>query len=643
MNYNELGTEILKLVGGKDNVTGLTHCATRLRFNLSDESKAQTETLKKTPGVLGVAISGGQYQVIIGNDVNHVYKPIVEACGLDKNSASAKPEEKKSIGARLIDTITGIFTPVLPAITAAGMLKAVLSLLKAFGWVSTDGSTYQVITFMADAAFYFLPVLLANSAAKKFNCNQYLAMMLACILLHPNFVTMVAAYNETGEAISLFGIPIYAASYSSSVIPAILAVWFQSIIEPLADKYSPKAIKFFTKPLITILICGAVTLWVLGPVGYIIASWIASGVNLLNTYVSWLVPLLIGGLFPLLVMTGTHYGIIPIGINNRMTTGFDTLIYPANLASNIAQGGAAFAVGLKTKDPQVKEVAMSAGLTAVCGITEPALFGINMRFKTPLIASCIGGAVGGLFMGFLGVKNYGGGSPGLLTLPGYLGGEGFYDIIWASVGAAIAFAVTFGLTFIMFKDAKETAEEKPLNELVDKVDGTPALSPTITVCSPVNGTLVPLETVSDPTFAQGILGKGAAIMPKDGHFVSPIKGEVVMVFDTKHAIGLKSEDGAEILIHIGLDTVNLKGAPFNVKVKSGQKVDVGTPLVDVDLEAIKKAGLDTVTPVLITNGMDLGDIIPIEQGDVHAKDSIIKVLRPMAEMAEASGVQHAAA
>ncbi len=335
MNYQELGTKILNLVGGKENVTGLTHCATRLRFILKDDTKAQTDVLKSTPGVLGVVKNGGQYQVIIGNDVNHVYKPIAEVCDLAGagTGKSQEPEEKKSLGERFIATITGIFTPILPAITAAGMLKAVLAVLTAFKLVSTSSDTYQVINFMADAAFYFLPILLANSAAKKFNCNPYLAMMLGGILLHPNFVNMVAASKESGEAIRLFFVPIYNASYSSSVIPIILSVWFMSLVEPIADKVSPKAIKFFTKPLITILISGAVTLWVLGPIGYIVASWIANGVNLLNTYVSWLVPLVLGGTFPLLVMTGTHYGIIPIGINNRMTTGYDTIVYPAEVAN----------------------------------------------------------------------------------------------------------------------------------------------------------------------------------------------------------------------------------------------------------------------------------------------------------------------
>lgn len=553
MNYQELGSKILTLVGGKENVIGLTHCATRLRFNLKDESKAQTDTLKKTPGVLGVVVSGGQYQIVIGNDVNHVYKPIAEKCNLTQDGGAAKNDgEKKSIGAKLIDTITGIFTPVLPAITAAGMLKAVLSLLVAFKLVDTTASTYQVINFMADAAFYFLPILLANSAAKKFGCNPYLAMMLGGMLLHPNFVNMVTASQESGEAIKLFFIPIYNASYSSSVIPIILTVWFMSLVEPVADRISPKPIKFFTKPLITALIAGAAGLAVLGPVGYIIASWIASGVTMLNTYVSWLVPLILGGVFPLLVMTGTHYGIIPIGINNRMTTGFDTIVYPANLASNIAQGAATFAVAVKTKKNEVRQVASSAGITAVCGITEPALYGINMRFKTPLISACIDGACGGLFMGLFTVKNYGGGSPGLMTLPGYIGGDSLRDLILACIGAAIAFAVAFIISFVLYKD-KDDEETSPVSggapetasaESAETDKGDSASSGTVTnICAPVKGKLVPLSNVNDPTFAEEILGKGAAVLPEDGNFVSPFKGTVQTVFGTRHAIGLVSDTG----------------------------------------------------------------------------------------------------
>lgn len=633
MNYQELGDKILALVGGRENVTGLTHCATRLRFNLKDEEKAQTEALKKTPGVLGVVVSGGQYQIVIGNDVNHVYRPIAEKCSLTQDGGGDRQKgEKKGIGARLIDTITGIFTPVLPAITAAGMLKAVLSLLVAFKLVDTAASTYQVINFMADAAFYFLPVLLANSAAKKFGCNPYLAMMLGGMMLHPNFINMVTASKESGEAIRLFFIPIYNASYSSSVIPIILSVWFMSLVEPLADRISPKPIKFFTKPLLTALVAGAAGLAVLGPVGYVIANWIAAGVTGLNTYVSWLVPMILGGVFPLLVMTGTHYGIIPIGINNRMTTGFDTIVYPANLASNIAQGAAAFAVAVRTRKAEIRQVASSAGITAVCGITEPALYGINMRFKTPLISACIGGAAGGLFMGLFTVKNYGGGSPGLMTLPGYIGGDTLRDLMLACIGAAIAFVITFAVTFVLYRDEKEEARvpaaaETDASEQILPVSEDQAASRNgMTVCAPVKGRLVPLSKVNDPTFAEEILGKGAAIIPEEGNFVSPVKGRVITVFETKHAIGIAADTGAEILLHVGLNTVNLQGRHFEALVKEGDAVEVGTPILKVDLKALREAGYDTITPVLVTNSMDYAEVTAMEEKEVTSGETIIKII-----------------
>lgn len=625
MNYKELANKILELVGGKENVNSLTHCATRLRFNLKDDSKANTEELKKTVGVLGVVLKGGQYQVIIGNDVNHVYKPIAEVCNLNEENNKDENQKKDSLLNRFINVITGIFTPILPAITAAGMLKAVLSLLVIFKVVSDTSTTYQIINFMADSGYYFLPILLANSAAKKFNCNPYLAMMLGGTLLHPNFVNMVTAVKEGGDAITLFGLPVYAATYSSSVIPIILSVLFMSYIEPIADRVSPKAIKFFTKPLMTMLVSGIAAVVVFGPIGYIIASIIASGVSLLDTYASWLVPMIIGGIFPLLVMTGTHYGIIPIGINNRMTIGYDTIIYPGNLASNIAQGAAAFGVAAKTKQKDIREISYSTAITAVCGITEPALYGVNMKYKTALLSACIGGAAGGLFTGIFRVKNYSGGSPGLLTLPSYIGGDGLGNLMYACIGAAIAFVISFVISYILYKDKNEEIANAENKKDEEKTINTK--NNTVVVNAPVDGELIPLSEVNDPTFSNEILGKGAAIIPNNGRYVSPIKGTVKIIFDTKHAIGLESEDGAEVLIHVGLETVNLNGKYFETLVKEGDEVEIGTPILNVDLDGVKKAGYDTVTPVIITNSMGFEDFVPVEKRNVESKSAIITALR----------------
>lgn len=622
MNYENLAKEILKNVGGQENVSNLTHCATRLRFNLKDVSKANTETIKKTKGVMGVVDKGGQYQVIIGNDVNHVYKEIMKIANIEGNSESKEVDDRKTV-AKVIDTITGIFTPILPAITAAGMMKAVLALLTAFKLISTDSQSYQIFNFMADAAFYFLPIFLANSAAKKFKCNPYLAMMLGGILLHPTFVTMVNTAKETGESLAIFGLPITLASYSSSVLPIILGVWFMSYVEPIADKISPKAIKFFTKPLITAVVSGIVILVVIGPIGYIVSDKVGLGIKTLESYASWLVPTLLGGLTPLLVMTGTHYGLIPIGINNRMTMGYDTIIYPGMLASNVSQGGAALAVAIKSKNKEIKQLASSAGITAVCGITEPALYGVNLRFKTPLYASMIGGAAGGLFLGLFRVSNYSGGSPGFLTLPSYIGGESMMNFVYACIGAAISVVVAFVAGLILYKDKVEAIEGENLEEVA--VDKAPLMNK-ITIASPLKGEVVPLTEVKDETFASEMMGKGIAINPTEGKVVSPINGTVQMIFKTKHAIGLKSEDGAEILIHIGMDTVQLDGKHFTAHVKDGDKVKVGDTLVEFDMDAIKKEGYELVTPVIITNTMDYLEIVPKEIKSVNAGEDIITIL-----------------
>lgn len=623
MDYKSLAEMILQNVGGSGNVSGLTHCATRLRFNLKDESKANTDVLKKTKGVMGVVSSGGQYQIIIGSDVASVYRPLSEMCEI-KDSKNDKGE-KKPWYATAIDTLSGIFTPILPALTASGMLKAVLSLLVAFKLVDSGSQSYQVINFMADATFYFLPILLANSAAKKFKCNPYLAMMLGGMLLHPNFVNMVAASKESGEAIRLFMIPIYNAGYSSSVIPIILSVWFMSVVEPVADRISPKAIKFFSKPLITALFTGVVTLSVLGPAGYIISNYLADFLRSMEAY-GWLVSMVLGALFPLLVMTGTHYAIVPVGINNRMTMGYDSLVYPNNLASNIAQGAATLAVAFKSKVEETKQLAYSAGITAVCGITEPALFGINVPKRTPLYSAMAGGAAGGLFVGLTHVKNYSGGSPGLLTLPSYIGGDSLKDLYFAIIGSAIAFAVAFVISYVLYKDPKEeetTTEALPEASLEKKAGSVNAAN----ICAPVTGKAVALKEVSDPTFGEEILGKGIAIIPADGHVVSPINGTVVTVFETLHAIGLKSDDGVEVLIHIGLDTVKLKGKHFTARAKSGDKVTVGTPLVDFDVEKVKEEGYDVITPVIISNTFEYGDVLGVTDQEVKAGDSVIKVVK----------------
>lgn len=618
MDYGVLGKSILENVGGVNNVSFLTHCATRLRFNLKDDNKVNVESLKKTKGVMGVVNKGGQFQVIIGSDVSNVYK-VINELGTFKESTDMKGDKEKGPLVKVFDTIAGIFTPIIPAITGAGMLKCVLALLVSFKLIDTSAQTYYILNFIADAAFYFLPFLLADSAAKKFRCNPYMAMTIAGVLLHPS----LGALKTAGEAVSFLGLPVTLAGYSSSVIPIILGVWFMSFIEPIADKVSPKVVKFFTKPLLTLMITAPVVLIVLGPMGTIMSEFVASGIEYLNTYASWLVPLVVGTFTPLLVMTGMHYGLIPIGINNVATAGVDTVVGPGMLGSNIAQGAAALAVALKTKNKDLKQLATSSGITAVCGITEPAMYGVNIKLKTPLIASMIGGGVAGLYLGITGVGRFVTGSPGLLALPGYIGTDGYTNIINACIGAGIAFVVSFAATFILgFEDPVEEVEEVEKNDNV-KVE---KLVNKIMILSPVDGDIIPLTKIKDETFSSGIMGKGIAIMPKSGKFVSPINGTVQTIFKTKHAIGLLTDDGAEVLIHIGMDTVKLDGEHFISHIKDGDRVKVGDPLVDVDLEAVKAKGFDIITPIIITNTDSYLEIAETEQKEVKSLDDILTII-----------------
>ncbi|MBP3360768.1 MAG: PTS transporter subunit EIIC [Clostridia bacterium] len=462
MDYKALAKTILNNIGGKENIISFTHCATRLRFNLKDESKADKKGLEETRGVMGVVSKGGQFQVIIGSDVPNVYRELNMMGNFDGADREKNENDDRSALSKILDTVAGIFTPIIPAITGAGILKAFMALLVAFGWIDKSTQTYSILTVFSDAAFYFLPFLIAYSAARKLNCNAVMAMSIAGILLHPDFVSMLGGVKESGEALRFMGIPITPATYSSSVIPIILSIWLMSYVEPIADKISPKPVKFFTKPLITLVVTGTIAITVLGPLGTIIGDGIASGISFLNKYASWLVPLIIGGVSPYLVMTGTHYGLIPIGINNIATAGFDTVVGPGMLGSNIAQGGAAFAVALRTKNKIMRQEAYSSGITAVCGITEPALYGVNLKLKKPLIAASIGGAVSGLYLGIMGVGRYTSGSPGLLALPGYIGTEGFTNITNAVIGSAIALVVSFIAALILgFDDPKsdETSDD----------------------------------------------------------------------------------------------------------------------------------------------------------------------------------------
>ena len=615
MSYQDLAKEILSQVGGKENIQQLTHCATRLRFVLNDNAKANTDALKKTKGVVGVAEAGGQYQVIIGSDVQSVYRPLMELTGLKEDANSHAEEPHKSPLQKVLAIISGIFTPILPIITAAGMIKAVLSILVVFKIVTTKDQNYQVLNFIGDAGFYFLPVFLGGTAAKQFKTNTYLGMLMGATLLHPTFTAMVANFKETGAGIELFGIPFSPVGYSSTVIPVILGVWFMSYVERFADKISPKAIKFFSVPLITALITSIVMFSALGPIGSIIGQYLGDFFRWLEEFGPWVVPTVVGIFSPFLVMTGTHYGLVSIGINNRMTLGYDTVVQPGMLASNVAQGGAALAIAFKTKDTDKKALATSAGITAVCGITEPALYGVTLQNRAAMIGTMVAGGIVGFFLGIMNARNFTGGSPGLLTIMAYVGENTFYYLYVAIAGLVMSVVLSFIITYFLYKD-DEAIESTP-EEVI----------PTEALAAPVAGKVVPLSKVEDAIFSSEMLGKGIAILPEENIVKSPVKGEIVTIFDTQHAIGLKTDDDVEVLIHIGIDTVNLKGQYFNALAKVGDRVEVGTPIMEVDFAAVKEAGYDIITPVIVTNTAAFKNVLGTDQEHATSGDLIVTIER----------------
>lgn len=464
MNHKNLAKDILQNIGGQENVISVYNCATRLRIQLKDLSKANESNVKKLKGVMGVQIKSDQFQIIIGPDVGNVCNEILKLGNFKSNNSNNVEKDNKKISvSSIIGIIAGIFTPLLPAITGAGMLKALLVLLTTFKLISPESQTYYFLSFIADSAFYFLPVMLAYTAAQKFRCNQFLAVVIAGVLLHPN----LSALKESGEVVKFLGMNVVIANYSCSVIPIILAVWVQSYIEKIADKISPKPIKAFTKPMLTILVVAPIALIALGPIGTYLGDIVAVGLNAINDKAGWLPPLLMGALSPLIVMTGMHYSLMPVAFAQMTSVGYVTLDLPGMLAANVAQGGAALCVALKTKNKDFKQIAASSGLTAVLGITEPAMYGVNLRLKKPFYAVMIGGACGGLYAGLSSVKAFAFASPGLASLPIFIGGSGMSNLLNAAITCAIAFIVSFIATWVLgFEDL---AEDNVVKEEENKV------------------------------------------------------------------------------------------------------------------------------------------------------------------------------
>lgn len=528
-----LAADIIRHVGGKDNVKSVFHCATRLRFKLKDEQKANPEALKNHDGVITVVQSGGQFQVVIGNNVPYVYQDVVEAGGFQ--TSSNDDTEKTGVFNRLIDVIAGIFTPILGPMAGSGLLKGLLAILVALGLLTQDMGTYIVLNAAADALFYFLPVILGHSAAKKFGGNPYIGMIIGGALVYPAIVTMQGA----GESLSFLTVPVVLMSYASSVIPIILAAYVSSKVETFFNKHTHEAVRNFTTPMMALLIVVPLTFLAIGPVATYASQGLAGGYSFLYELSPVVAIAFIGAFWQVLVMFGLHWGLVPIIINNLAVVGMDTIVVGVLMAT-FGQVGATLAITLKARDPKTKGLGTSSTIAGVFGITEPAIYGLTLPRKKPFVFGMVGGAAGGIVGGMLGTAAYAMGGLGVFSIPVMIPTTGldmtFYG---ALIGLAVATLVSFGLTFAFHKEV-ETGEQTT-------AEAAPAVSEHVgfPVSAPVRGEAVSLETVRDEVFSSGAMGKGLAIMPTEGVVYAPFDGEVVTVFQSKHAIGLRSNGASK--------------------------------------------------------------------------------------------------
>jgi PTS system beta-glucosides-specific IIC component len=632
VSYEKLSRDILDLIGGTENVNSVVHCVTRLRFKLKDESVAKTEELKKLDGVVTVMKSVGQYQVVIGNHVPDVYATVLKVgniSGVSENNDSSS-DKKLGLGAGFIDMISGVFTPILGVLAATGMIKGFAALILALGWVDATSGTYQLLNIAGDGLFNFLPIFLGYTAMKKFGGTPFIGMAIAAALVHPTLATL-----NTGEAstvlfqgtlfespihITFLGIPVILMSYASSVIPIILSTYVTSKVEKGLKKIIPDVVKTFLVPFFAILIMVPLTFLVIGPV----STWAGSLLGAATLWIYELSPIvagvILGGFWQIFVMFGLHWGLVPIAINNIATLKFDPVVATTVMVC-FAQVGAVLAVMLKTRNKKLKSLSIPAFISGIFGVTEPAIYGVTLPLKKPFIMSCIGGGIGGAIIGATGGKLWMMGGMGIFVIPTFIKpGSGLDMSFWGAIIAIFAgFIASFVLTYLFgFKntETKENTEKTVEKDEKRKHE----------VVSPLNGTVLPLSEVKDAAFSSEVMGKGVAILPTEGKVVSPVNGVVTTLFKSKHAIGITSEDGVEILIHVGMDTVQLDGEHFTSHINQGDTVKAGDLLVEFDMDKINEAGYSLVTPVIVTNTANYLDVLSTNKEDVSTNNVVLTVL-----------------
>lgn len=630
--YEQLANDIIKHVGGKENILSLVHCITRLRFQLKDESKADDDILKNMEGVVTVMKSAGQYQVVIGNHVPAVYADVCEAAGITV-STQEETREHKNVFDALIDTISGIFQPILSIMTAAGMLKGLNALFLALGWYTDASGTAIFMNTIGDALFMYLPIMLGYTSAKKFGLKPFVGLVIGAALCYPAiqqstlsgggeplYTLFAGTLFESPVYMDIFGIPVITMDYTSSVVPVILICFFASKCQKQLNKLIPETLKFFFVPMFTLfiaLLCGFI---VIGPIATFASNLIAEGIMNVRNFSPMLAGALVGGFWQVLVIFGLHWGFIPIYINNIATMGFDNVMMPF-FGATFAQTAVVIAMLIKTRDKKLRALCVPAAISGIFGVTEPAIYGITLPRKKPFIISCIASAIAGAYFGFANLKEFIMGGLGIFEFPAMIDpATNNMDSLYVGIiGAILAMLVGFILTMLFFTDDKaaDTIEAKDASVSEDLLDKE-------IIAMPLHGEILPLSNVKDAAFSQGILGKGLAIEPDQGEVVSPVNGVITTLFPTYHAIGITADSGVEILIHVGMDTVQLEGTHFHPVIQQGERVTVGQKLLEFDMEEIRKAGYSLITPVVITNSSQYLDIL--ETG-LKSSEELLTVIR----------------
>ncbi|TSO26761.1 beta-glucoside-specific PTS transporter subunit IIABC [Lactobacillus sp. LL6] len=660
-NYDKLAKTIIENVGGKDNVNSVVHCTTRLRFKLKDESKANDDVLKDTDGIVTVVKAAGQYQVVIGNEVSDVYDAVLKEGGFSGGGEVADDygeNDDTSFMDKAISLISGIFTDILGPLSAGGIIKGLTVMAGVFGWFSTKSGAYQILYAIGDSIFYFLPIFLGVTAARRFHMNQFIGLAIGGVLTYPSMVQLAASKTVLGTLFSgtpfaseihttFFGIPVVTMNYTSTVLPIIFAVWFASIIEHWANKWVPAVIKTFIVPVVTMLITLPVAFIVIGPV----TTWVGDGIGAVMSGIYQFSPILagalVGALWQVLVIFGIHWGIVAVATTDLAALGYDPILGLSCMVC-YAQIGVVLAMIKQTKDPSLKKNAIGAFFSGLFGVTEPAIYGVTLPRKVPFILSCIGGGISGAIIGGVGAKLFMLPSMGFFAIPGYVDpkGNSTLQIVGVIIAAIVAFIVGFVLQFMFGKKYVDQAyNEKQAKKTVEAIKNpeptTPILNVDTDLVSPEDGTIMPLSEVKDEVFSSGAMGQGVAIEPTEGILHAPANGEIVMTFPTSHAIGMKTNDGAEVLMHIGMDTVNLQGDGFETLVKKGDKVKAGDNLIKFDIQKIKNAGYIVTTPIVITNSKNYSDIKQVATGRVNTGQKIIVLIGKKAENSVASTIQPA--